>query len=121
VAKNLDELIAFRLAREFKLEVYRLIRTHPAAERDFRYCSQLRDSASGAEANIAEGWRRCRPREMAQYVRIGLASLEEAKVRLQDGIDRGHFTESECQVAFETARRAGAATMGLLKALQRSN
>lgn len=119
VAKTLDELIAFQFAREFKLEVYRLLRDHPATERDIRYCSQLREAASGVEANIAEGWRRFMPRDMAQFVRIGLASLEEAKVRLRDGIDRGHFTEGEAKPAIDLGNRCGAATMGLLKSLQR--
>ena len=115
--KRLEDLEAFKLAVDFKLEVYRLLREHSNAQRDFRFCDQLRDSVSSVEANLAEGWRRFVARDMAQFVRIALASLEEAKVRLRDGIHRGHFTEAECQRAFELGSRCGAATMGLLRSL----
>jgi four helix bundle protein len=116
-ARTLGELEAYKLAREFKLEVYRLIRNHAPARADFKYCDQLRGSASSVEANLAEGWRRYVARDMAQFVRIALASLEEARVWLRDGIDRGYFTDSECAAAFEKANRCGAATMALLRAL----
>ena len=115
--KRLEDLNAFQLAREFKLEVYRLIRGHPEVKQHFKYCGQLEDALGGVEANLAEGWRRYRKRDMANFVRIALASLEEAKVRLRDGIDREYFTEDECAVAFEKARRCGAATMALLRSL----
>ena len=40
-ARRLDELIAWQLAHAFKLEVYRLIRTHRAVERDLRFADQI--------------------------------------------------------------------------------
>ena len=87
--KRLEDLVAFNLATEFKLEVYKLITEHPRAERDFKYCGELREALSSGESNLAEGWRRYRKRDMANFVRIALASVEEAKVRLRDGIRRG--------------------------------
>jgi hypothetical protein len=56
--KKVEDLIAFQQARAFKLEVYSIVRRHPAAYRDYRYRDQLFDAALSAEANIAEGWRR---------------------------------------------------------------
>ena len=115
--KRLEDLDAFNLATAFKLAVYKLITDHPKAERDFKYCGELREAVSSSESNLAEGWRRYRRRDMANFVRIALASAEEAKVRLRDGIHRGYFTEDECERAFELGRRCGAATMALLRSL----
>jgi four helix bundle protein len=115
---KLEEMNAYRLAVDFKLGVYKLIREHPRVERDFRYCSQLRDSASDMEAASAEGVRRFVAREMAQSLRYALASLEEAKTRLKDGIHRGYFTDDECRETLTIGNRCGAATMALWKSLQ---
>jgi four helix bundle protein len=115
--KRLEDLDAFNLATAFKLEVYKLITEHPKAERDFKYSGEMREAVSSVESNLAEGWRRYRRRDMANFVRIALASLEEAKVRLRDGIHRGYFTEAECKHAFELGNRCGAATMALLRSL----
>lgn len=52
--KRLEDLKAWQLARAFKLEVYRLVKSRPEAYRDFRFRSQIFDSAAGNEMNIAE-------------------------------------------------------------------
>src|SRR4029453_10108786 len=113
------ELASYQLAREFKLAVYRILRNHPEACKDLKFSSQLRDAARSSESNVAEGWRRFGVGEMSQFLRVALASNEEAKVRLRDGIDCEYFTETECETAFQLGRRAGAAIMALLKSLQR--
>jgi four helix bundle protein len=117
MAKTLQELAAFQLSRRFKLEVYRLFRTHPEARKDLNFFSQLREAVRSGEANVAEGWRRFGARDMSRFLRFALASNEEAQVRLRDGIDCEYFTEAECELAFELGRRSGAAIMGLLKSL----
>jgi four helix bundle protein len=115
--RRLEDLVAFRLAVEFKLLVYQLLREHPAAQRDLRYCDQLREAASSVEANLAEGWRRYVARDMGQFVRYALASLEEAKVRVRDGVHRGHFSAEACRTALTLGDRCGAAMMALLRSL----
>jgi four helix bundle protein len=115
--QRLEDLAAYQLAVEFKLLVYGLLEKRPAAQRDFKYCDQLRDATSGVEGNIAEGWRRYLAGDMAQFVRVALASLEEAKVRLGDGVHRRYFSEADIQEALAIGRRCGAATMGLLRSL----
>jgi four helix bundle protein len=119
-ARTLDELVAYQLAVQFKQAVYDLVRFHPGAARDLRYRSQLFEAASGVSANIAEGWKRFQPREMAVFLRYGLASLEEARDRLLDGERRGHFNRQASQPALTLAGRCGAATMALLKSLKHS-
>ena len=58
--KRVEELIAFQLAVEFKLEVYRVVRESEQALQSHRYREQLFDAGSGVEASIDEGFRRVR-------------------------------------------------------------
>ena len=116
--RKLEDMAAFQLALDFKLRVDKLVREHPLAQRDLRYRDQLFDAASGVESNIAEGWRRFAAREMCQFLRYGMASLEEAKRRVRDGIHRGHFSAEACAELLNVGDRCGAATMALWKSLQ---
>jgi len=118
MVRNLDDLHAYQLAVSFKLHVYKLIDEHPRAKQDFLYVRQLVDALGSAEGNIAEGWRRWIAGEITQFLRYGLASLEEAKVRLKDGVHRGYFTMEECREILTIGNRCGAATMALWKSLQ---
>ncbi len=115
--KRLDDLVAFKEAVAFKREVYAIVRTHPQAARSHRYRDQLFDAASGVEANIAEGWRRFGAADMIRFFRYATASLEEARVRLLDGADRGYFNRDVCSDALSHAARCGAATTNLIKSL----
>ena len=117
--RRLEDLVAFRLAVEFKLEVYRLVRQHPSVTHDLRYRSQLQDAASGIEANLAEGWRRYRSAELAQFARYALASLEEARRRLDDGVHRGHFPDAACTQARLLAGRCSWTLLAFVRAVQR--
>jgi len=55
---------------------------------------------------------------MGLFGRYALGSVEEAKTRVLDGVDRGYFTKNECEETLTFGNRCGAATMGLLKSLQ---
>jgi four helix bundle protein len=117
--KRLEDLVAFQQAVAFKLEVYAVVQRHSTAQRDFRYRDQLFDAASSVEANIAEGWRRFSAIDMIRFLRYAAGSLEEARVRLLDGVARGYFGQDACQQALEHAARCSAATTGLARSLGR--
>jgi four helix bundle protein len=117
--KRLEDLIAFKEAVAFKVEVYALVRRSAGADRDFRYRDQLFDAASSVEANMAEGWRRFGAMDMIRFLRYATGSLEEARVRLLDGADRGYFSPEACESALTHAARCGAATTNLIKSLHR--
>ena len=116
--KRLEDLVAYQLALEFKKRVYALVRENPEAFRDYRYRSQLFEAVASIEANVAEGWRRFEAGEMSQFLRFALASLEEAKRRLMDGVHRGYFTDVDYRRVVEPGQRCGAALMALWRALQ---
>lgn len=52
--KRLEDLVAFQQAGAFKLEVYAIVQSHPAANRDWRYRDQLFDALQASR----QTWRR---------------------------------------------------------------
>ena len=116
--KTIGEIKAYGAARALKLEVYRLVKAHPAAYDDHRFRSQLFEAAASVEMNIVEGFRRYSAGEFAHFLRIARASLEETTSRIQDGIDREHFTGAACKTGFELADEAGRLITGLITSLR---
>ncbi len=68
---------------------------------------------------MSEGFGRGRPKEFALYLRYSLGSLNEAKTRLQDGIDRGYFRRDACEQAFTWAERCRVTTRALWRSQER--
>jgi four helix bundle protein len=116
--QRLEDLAAFQLAVDFKLEVYRLIRESPGARGDWRFRAQLSDAASSVESCITEGWHRYRAGAMIPFLVYSRASLAEAERWLQDGVHRGYFTAGAIANALTTAGRCGAAITNLRKSLE---
>ena len=99
--KSLEELTAWQIARAFKLEVYRVVRANTAANGDLRLRSQLMEAAASVESNVAEGFERYSAGEFGRFLAFSRASARESLVRLQDGVDRGHFSPAEIAEAVE--------------------
>ena len=108
-----QDLIAWQMADSFKHEVFRLVRSSPSAEADFRYRGQLFAAAQSVTANIAEGFLRNSPGDFKRFLNIGLGSLGEAETRLSDGIQLGYFPSADCEAAFRFARRCATACVRL--------
>ena len=92
MARTVDELLAHQRAHAFKLQVYRLLKSSPEANRDWRLRSQLSEAAAGGPMNIAEGFRRFVPAEFSRFLGYALSSMEEGVRRVLDGADRGYFS-----------------------------
>ena len=117
--KTLDEIHAYQACRTLKLEVYRLIKSRPEAFRDLRFRDQTVNAASSAEVNIAEGFSRFSPGEFVQFLRISRASVAELVNWLQDGIDRGYFTDDDVALARGHADSARRLLTALILSLKR--
>jgi carbamoyl-phosphate synthase large subunit len=115
--QRLEELVVWQLANAFKTEVYKLLQDSPSACADFRFRDQLRHAAASVGANTSEGFYRYGAREFARFLTIALASLGEAVVWLNDGIDRAHFAPDACQDALVLATRCRIATLRLRRTL----
>ena len=117
--RNVEDLIAYQFADEFKLAVYAVIDSSTRAQRSFKYREQLEDAASGIERTIAEGFGRRHPAEFVQFLTYALASLAESKTCLRDGIHRKYFEDADCEAAFTWARRCRRTLLNLLASQRR--
>jgi len=88
--RRFEDLIAWQLAYKLQNEVFAFTSTGPA-NRDFKYCDQIRDSSRSSTRNTAEGFGRFAPREFNRFLQIAAGSLHETKNHLQDGFDRGYL------------------------------
>src|SRR5215471_677712 len=61
---RVEDMFAWQMAHEFKLDVYAIVRESPAANRELRFRSQLMDAAGDVEVDIAEGFYRYRASEL---------------------------------------------------------
>ena len=118
-ARRVGDLVAYQWARAFKVEVYRLFDTSPKAQSDLRFRDQLFEAAASIEANIAEGFARFVPGELANFLRYALGSLAECRTRLDDGVARGHFRPADIERALVFAARCESATRALRASQQR--
>jgi four helix bundle protein len=71
-AKRFEDLEAYQLADQLKREVYALV-AMGSASNDFRFCSQIRESAASSPRNIAEGFGHFRPASFAQFLEFAIA------------------------------------------------
>jgi four helix bundle protein len=74
--KTFEDLDIYKLARDFRIEIYRLIRKLPEEER-FNLVSQMRRAATSLTNNIAEGHGRYHYQENIQFCRQARGSLCE--------------------------------------------
>ncbi len=92
-AKSFRDLVVWRKAHEFVLEVYALTAAFPKAE-TYGLTSQLRRAAVSVPANIAEGFRRRGRPEKARFMNIAEGSLEESRYYLILAQDLGYTDTS---------------------------
>jgi len=90
MAKTFRELVAWQLAVELRDKVLPLLKVGPAA-RDFRFCDQLADSVRSVPRNIAEGFGRYNPAEIARFLDFARGSLDETENHLRDGVTSSYF------------------------------
>ena len=108
-----QDLIAWQLAEQLKLEAFSLLRLSARASDDFRFATQLREAARGPAKHITEGFARFSPRSFMLYLDYAPGSIAETEEHLKDGIELGYFTAQACDTAFRRARRCTTASSRL--------
>ena len=76
-AKSFRDLIVWRKAHAFVLEVYRVSEGFPATER-YGITSQLRRASVSIAANIVEGFRKRGPADKLRFFNIAQGSADES-------------------------------------------
>jgi four helix bundle protein len=117
-ARQYREIVAWQLSNSLKQAIYVRTSLGPAS-RDFRFCDQIRGACSSVPANIAEGFCRFTHREFARFLTIARGSLGETQNHLEDGRDRGYFSQTDFDELWNLSTRAMAATTKLLLYLRR--
>lgn len=90
--KTFEELDGRKRAREFRKEIYRLIKKLPDDEK-FNLVSQMRRAATSLTNNLAEGHGRYHYQENIQFCRQSRGSLTEIIDDLNICLDENYLTE----------------------------
>jgi four helix bundle protein len=112
VVDKFEDLEAWQVADELRIEVYALTATGSASQ-DFEFCSQIRDAAASATRNISEGFGRFYPGDFAHFMDFSIASVMEIQDCLRDGIARKHFTPDRTRRAESLTVRSLQVSKGL--------
>lgn len=80
-AKTFEDLIVWRKAHEFVLEIYGITRDFPQSE-IYGLTSQIRRASVSIAANIAEGFKKRSKADKIRYLNISQGSCEEVRYYL---------------------------------------
>ena len=98
----LEKFELYNLAREFRKNIYDIIKRLPDEEK-FALANQMRRAAISISNNIAEGHGRWHYQENIQFCRISRGSIEEIIDDLNICADEYYFTEDEINKQKEQA------------------
>ena len=112
--RNVD---AYKLAKEFANNIYRLLQKFPPEER-FALVDQMRRSAISVPANIAEGLGRFSIKERIHFLDIAYGSLTEALCETEIAHDNQYITSEEFANIDNLAIRVSMTIYGLKKSLE---
>ena len=115
--KRYQDSYCHRLAVEIRREVLRLTRRENV-RRDFRFVSQIRDSARGAPRNIAEGHSRFNPTEILPFLSYAKASSDETGNHVADALESGYFSRQEAETLQTKLSKLISALLNWMKYLE---
>ena len=109
-AQRYEELVVWQLANELESRVLAFTAIG-RARGDVDYVRQIRNAASSAPNNIAEGFGRFWPAEFAHKLRIARGELHETHRQIARGLKESYLAADEARQLTVLANRAiGAAT-----------
>lgn len=115
---RLDDFELYQATREFRRQVYRLLKELPYAERH-ALDPQLRRAVVSVTNNIAEGHGRWHWQENIRFCRISRGSLDEVIDDLNVCLDQGYGDPQVVTELKESAYRLIARLNGYIKYLER--
>ena len=116
-AKSFQDLIVWRKAHEFVMNVYEATRKFPKEEL-YGLTSQFRRAAVSIPANIAEGFRKQSKQDKARFLNISEGSLEECRYYLILAHDLGYLNKD---VPWELSDEVGRLLNGYRSAILTPN
>ena len=110
------KLEAYKLAKEFTIYVYSLLKRYPSYEQ-YALCDQLRRAVVSIPSNIAEGMGRMAVKERIHFLEISYASVMEVICQLDISQSLGYIDEIELEAAETKAETLTRVLSGLRKTL----
>ena len=110
------KLEAYKLAKEFTIYVYSLLKRYPSYEQ-YALCDQLRRAAVSIPSNIAEGMGRMDIKERIHFLEISYASIMEVICQLDISQSLGYIDEIELKAAETKAETLTRVLSGLRRTL----
>ena len=112
--ENIEQLEAWRTARELVRAVYGFFRRKPAAL-DFGLRDQVQRAAVSAMTNIAEGFERVHAAEKLQFYNVARASCGEVRSLSYVMLDASYRSEQEHTTLLEQVAQTGRLVSGLIR------
>ena len=116
---RLDDFELYQAVREFRINVYRLLRQLPVEEKD-ALSRQMRRAVLSVTNNIAEGHGRWQWQENSRFCRIARGSLDEVLDDLNVCLDEGYGETEQVFKLKLVAAQLIARIDGYIAYLQRS-
>ena len=91
MTQSFKDIVAWRKAHLFVLQVYQITRSFPAEER-YGLCSQFQRAAVSIPANIAEGYKKLSQADKLRFLNISQGSLEECRYYILLAKDLDYIT-----------------------------
>ncbi|MBO5540160.1 MAG: four helix bundle protein [Muribaculaceae bacterium] len=101
-----ENITAWQLAHQFVLNVYRITRAFPEAEK-YGLSSQFQRAAVSVPANIAEGYKKLGRADKLRFYNMAEASLAESRYYVILSKDLGYITQEEFDEMISLAERTG--------------
>ena len=118
VYRSFEELEVYKAAREFRKEIYQLIKKLPEKEK-YNLAGQMRRASVSLTNNIAEGHGRYHFQENIQFCRVSRGSLMELIDDLNVCIDEEYFPLAYLEELKEEGYRVNKILNGYIGYLKR--
>jgi four helix bundle protein len=117
--RRFEDLEAWKHAREFRKEIYRITKSFPKDEL-FGLVTQMRRSAGSITANIAEGYGRYSYPEVIQFCVIARGSLNETIDQLYVALDESYIDQTIFDKLYDMGRVTEIILNGYINHLKKS-
>jgi len=92
----------YKDAREFRIEIYKILKNYPTEEK-YALVDQTKRALNSIILNIAEGANRNTDKEMKTYISRSAGSLDEVVACLDCALDSKYITREQHQTLLEKA------------------
>jgi four helix bundle protein len=115
---HFTDIEAWKLSRELRIAVYRIIKKLPIEEK-YDLASQMRRAAVSCTANIAEGYGRFHFQENIQFCRVSRGSMYEIQDHLMTCLDNEYIAKEEHETVWDLSVNAIRVLDGYIRYLKK--